>query len=277
MLKESHHATVHGERIHYLVGGQGPPLILVHGLASSGTLWRYAFDGLAAHHRVYAIDLPGCGLSSSSRLIRLNQSVEFLRSWLDAIAVPRAHVLGHSWGGAVAIRLAATSPDRVSRLILVNSAGLPLGGPVPLLIPRLFRSGSPIRRDALGVIARDLFQTGPRNIVAMALDITRDDVSALLPTITVPTLVIWGSNDHLVPVRLGEKLVELIPGAHLIVLPGAGHNVMIDAPDAFNRAVLSFLAEDRTRPDSRGAYDVVRSAWQAARSRLRRAPEPDQT
>ncbi|HUE75861.1 MAG TPA: alpha/beta fold hydrolase, partial [Chloroflexota bacterium] len=216
MQQESKYAIVRGERIHYLVGGQGTPLVLIHGLASSGTLWRHTFDGLAARHRVYAIDLPGCNLSRSARRVRLDRSAEFLESWLDAVEVPRAHVLGHSWGGAVAIRLAATLPDRVDRLILVNSAGLPLGGPLPFLVPRLFRSGSPIRRDALGMIARDLFRTGPRNLAGMAFDITREDTSALLPTIKAPTLVLWGLNDRLLPVRLGERLVEFIPGAHLV-------------------------------------------------------------
>src|SRR5215208_4488739 len=106
----------------YEVVGSGPPLILLHGLSGSGRWWGRNVPVFARSFRTYAVDLPGFGGSRPVRWSRLDDIADRLADWLEDEGLPKAHVAGHSLGGAVAARLAARHPDRVDRLVLVDAA-----------------------------------------------------------------------------------------------------------------------------------------------------------
>ncbi|WP_245895845.1 alpha/beta fold hydrolase [Deinococcus irradiatisoli] len=223
-----------GRTLRYRRQGQGPPLVLIHGLSGSGRWWRFNTPALSADHEVLTLELiGGVGVQAAARLIV---------AWLEHLDLPPAAVVGHSMGGQIALYVAAFAPERVSKLVLACASGLLRASwwKVALNLPRAGFSGRP---RFVPVVLRDSLRTGLPNLYRSARDLLRDDVEALLPTIAVPTLVIWGARDPLVPPRLGQHLAGSIPGAQYVELPRAGHVVMVDQPAAFNEAVLDFLAE----------------------------------
>ena len=219
-------------RLRYTRQGQGPPLILIHGLSGSGGWWRYNLPALTPHHEVLTLELlGGVGVQDAARLIV---------AWLDDLNLPPAAVIGHSMGGQVALYVAAYAPSRVSQLVLACASGLLHASwwKVALNLPRAGFSGRP---RFMPVVLRDSIRTGLPNLYRAARDLLRDDVAELLPTIQVPTLVIWGARDPLVPPKLGQLIARRLPDARYVELPHAGHVVMVDQPQAFNKAVLAFL------------------------------------
>lgn len=218
--------------LRYSRQGQGPPLVLIHGLSGSGRWWRFNTPALSASHEVLTLELiGGVGVQDAARLIV---------AWLEHLDLPPAAVIGHSMGGQIALYVAASAPQRVRQLVLACASGLLRARwwKVALNLPR---AGFSSRPRFVPVVLRDSLRTGLPNLYRSARDLLRDDVEALLPTITVPTLVIWGSRDPLVPPQLGKHLAASIPGARYVELAQAGHVVMVDQPAAFNRAVLDFL------------------------------------
>jgi pimeloyl-ACP methyl ester carboxylesterase len=220
--------------LRYTQRGQGPPLILIHGLSGSGRWWRFNFAAFERSHQVLTLELlGGVGVQDAARLIV---------AWMDHLGLECAAVVGHSMGGQIAMYVAASAPTRVSKLVLACASGLlhAKWWKVALNLPR---AGFSSRRRFVPVVVRDSLRTGLPNLYRAARDLLRDDVAALLPTITVPTLVIWGSLDPLVPPQLGQIIAQSIPGAHYVEIAHAGHVVMVDEPEAFNRAVLTFLGK----------------------------------
>lgn len=220
--------------LRYTRQGAGPPIILIHGLSGSGRWWRFNAPALTASHEVLTLELlGGVGVQEAARLIS---------AWMEQLDLPPAAVLGHSMGGQIALYVAAFAPQRVSRLILACASGLLHAAwwKVALNLPRAGFSGRP---RFMPVVLRDSLRTGLPNLYRSARDLLRDDVEALLPSIEVPTLVIWGSRDPLVPPRLGQVLAQRLPNAQYTEIAHAGHVVMVDQPAAFNRAVIDFLAQ----------------------------------
>ena len=227
-----------GERqLRYTRRGKGPPMILIHGLSGSGGWWRFNIAALSASHEVLTLELlGGVGVQDAARLIV---------AWAAHLGLPPAAVIGHSMGGQIALYVAAFAPQQVNRLVLACASGLLHASwwRVALNLPRAGFSGRP---RFVPIVLRDSLRTGLPNLYRAARDILRDDVAELLPSLTVPTLVIWGARDPLVPPQLGRVLARSIPGAQYIELPHAGHVVMVDAPQAFNDAVLAFLSGEPT-------------------------------
>jgi pimeloyl-ACP methyl ester carboxylesterase len=225
----------------YEVTGSGPPLILLHGLYGSGRWWSRNVPAFAANFRTYTVDLPGFGQSRQARWSRLDGTADRLADWITAEGLSRAHVAGHSLGGAVAARLAARHPDRIDRLMLVNAAIRSQGTRRRVGAMHVVPT---IRGDAAGfapLLVRDLLRSHPRSFVTAAVDALQTDWGAHLTRITAPTLVVWGEGDTLTPLVLGHAIAETVMDAQLIVLPNAGHNPMWECAEAFNAEVLRFL------------------------------------
>jgi pimeloyl-ACP methyl ester carboxylesterase len=235
-------ARVGSAEIYYEVAGQGPPLVLVHGLCGSGKWWAANVPFLARRYRVYTVDLVGFGRSRCERPFTLAEASATLGDWMERTEVGPAHLAGHSMGGHIAAELAADRPWLVRRLLLVNAAAIPFelaGVPGPLTAMRgLARAVSP---QFLSLLFDDAACAGPATIARAARDLLQADIRPKLPRIAAPTLVVWGSHDPLVPLSLGRQLAAAIPGARLAVLPDTGHNPMIERPQTFNRLVDNFL------------------------------------
>lgn len=238
------YTVVGGARIHAVHAGEGPDVVLLHGLSGSRHWWRFTVPALAESYRVHIPELVGFGRSRAGwRQPRLPQLVEQVRGWLAALEITAPHLVGHSMGGQIGVHLAAEHlPLRT--LTLVSASGIPR--PLGLWsAARLIAGALPPRRwGAAGfipTIALDALRTGPRRLARAGWDLLADDVRPLLGRVKCPTLVMWGGLDPLVPLADGEQLARGIAGARLVVLADAAHNPMADLPGEFNRVLTEFL------------------------------------
>ncbi len=235
--------TVRGHPVRYEVAGEGDAVVLVHGLSGSTRWWNRNVSDLAEHYRVYLVNLPGFGtLRRSGPRFVLAEATSWLLDWMEAVGLGRAHLVGHSMGGYLSLRLAARRPEAVGRLVLVDPAGMPshrtmLGHLGPLLLSA--RYGRPA---FLPVLVRDALHAGPLTLLRTARDLLAEDVRDDLQRVKAPTLLVWGESDPLIPPSIGDVMRAEIPDSRLLVIERAGHNPMFDRPDDFNRALLAFLA-----------------------------------
>jgi pimeloyl-ACP methyl ester carboxylesterase len=247
----SHSVEIGGTRVAYQVAGHGEPLVLVHGLSGSARWWVRNLPALAAANRVYLLDLPGHGAMHGMRPRTPAEMAAWLRSWMNAAGLHRASFIGHSMGGLICIRLAARAPDVVSRLVLVAPAGIPNGRSMAGHLIPLLAAARHARPRFLPLLAHDATLAGPRTIWSAARSLLAEDARPDLPAIRAPTLLILGAADPLIPRQTGNILQAAIPDARIEVVPGAGHVVMYDQPDAFNGAVLTFFSGPRGDSRSR--------------------------
>jgi pimeloyl-ACP methyl ester carboxylesterase len=234
---------VEGWPVRYQVAGEGEPVVFVHGLSGSTLWWARNVAAIAERFRIYLVDLPGFGtMHRSRRRFVLAEAASWLSGWMEAVGLERAHLVGHSMGGYVSVRLAASRPEVVSRLALVAPAGVParrsmLGHLLPLLLAA--RCATPA---FLPVLVRDALRVGPTTLWRAARDLLAEDVRADLRKIQVPTLLVWGENDPLIPPAVGDLLRREISNSRLLLLRGAAHVPMFDQPAEFDAALLAFLA-----------------------------------
>lgn len=226
--------------------GAGSPVALIHGLSGSSRWWARNIDALAEKHLVAAVDLVGFGenrrfFGVPEILPPFPEVAALLARWLETFGEP-VHVIGHSMGGQIAIRLAAERPDLVRSLILVNAAGMPFEiKPLDHLkpLPKPPFGGPRIAR----VLIPDFFRAGPTSVAVASARVLLGDMREAMRAIDVPALLVWGENDPLVPLRYGEAMSREIANARLVVLPRAAHVAMWDAPEEFNRVTIGFLDE----------------------------------
>jgi pimeloyl-ACP methyl ester carboxylesterase len=228
--------------IHYQVLGDGPPLVLLHGLSGSTRWWARNVPALAGHYCVYLVDLVGFGNSRASGRFALAEAASLLARWMDHVSLERTSVIGHSMGGFIAADFAAETPRRVDRLVLVDAVALPLDRARWHHAVGLVRGLWRLPVDFLPVLLADFHRAGPATIIRAAHELLAANIQPKLDRITAPTLLVWGEGDTLVPVAQGERLARTLPHARLVVVPGAGHNPMWDRAETFNRLVLEFLS-----------------------------------
>jgi len=282
---DDRYIRVNGGRIRYWVRGEGPALILVHGLAASVEFWQYNVGPLAAEHRVYALDLLGFGGSDKKiEHLSLEYAASFITDFMDAVGLERASLAGNSLGGLVCAQTAVRSPERVQKLILVDSAGF--GGELNLLlrlwsVPLLgdlvfrvyqrafaslkrwaFHDSSSIDDEWLAAAATVLRTPGVREnalrIARMGVSIRGQrqemlaDLQREVAGMDVPTLIIWGRHDPVVPVAHAYAARDLIPNSEVRIMERCGHTPQVERPEEFNRLVLEFLASrNLCEPDAR--------------------------
>jgi pimeloyl-ACP methyl ester carboxylesterase len=227
--------------------GDGPPLILLHGLSGSRRWWERNVTALAPHFRTYTVDLPGFGESRGVRWSRLEHTADLLCGWMTDQGIARAHVAGHSMGGAVAALLASHHPETVDRLVLVNAAIRPRGTRATARAADVMRTLSRTPPGFTPLLARDLLRAHPRSFVTATVNVLQAEWRPHLSRITAPTLVVWGEHDVLTPLDLGYSIAALVPDARLEIVPDAGHTPMWEQPAAFNDIVLTFLDGLETR------------------------------
>jgi pimeloyl-ACP methyl ester carboxylesterase len=247
--------TVRGQRIPYQVVGSGDPVVLVHGLAGSTRWWQRNVAALAEAHTVYLLNLPGFGafrlswpgfgtFGGRGQRFSLEAAGDWLAGWIDAVGIAPCHIVAHSMGGHIAIRLAAGQPSLVRRLVLVAPALVAGRRSLLTYPPSLIAAGRAASPSFLPILALDTLRAGPVTMLSAARGLFRHDVEAELRHVAAPTLLIWGDRDALVPPDWGPIVQAGLPDARLLLLPGAGHVAQYDRPQAFNRATLAFLAGD---------------------------------
>lgn len=240
MNLQEHISYIGGSRIYFGETGEGPPVVLIHGLSGSGRWWRHNIDFLAQFHHVYVIDLVGFGRSRRQRF-QLSNAALLMAKWMDQIGMEKATFIGHSMGGFISIELAGCYPEKVDRLVLVDTPALPLDRSRTKTAVRLARAVMAMPRPFLPVLVSDGWQAGPRTLYAAAQELLHSDISHKIELVRAPTLVVWGDHDWLVPLNLGVRLYDKLPQADFVVIEQAGHNPMWDRPELFNPIVEDFL------------------------------------
>jgi pimeloyl-ACP methyl ester carboxylesterase len=271
------HVAVHGHSVAYRRAGEGEVVVLIHGLAGNSRTWKDVMPGLAATHDVIAPDLLGHGESAKPMGdYSLGAHASGLRDLLLTLEVSSATIVGHSFGGGVAMQFAYQHPELCDRLVLVGSGGLgrevswllrlvtlPLAEQtMPLLFPHwiadrgtdvsrfLFRRG--LRSPRLGEMWRSYTSlAGAENrkafvrTIRTVIDPGGQTVSALdrlYLAAHLPTLIMWGEIDQIIPVAHAHAAHQAIPGSRLELLPGVGHFPHTEAPAKFLEVLTDFLA-----------------------------------
>jgi pimeloyl-ACP methyl ester carboxylesterase len=229
---EPRRVIVDGRSVLYGTVGDGPDLVILHGLSGSWRWWSLLIDRLAEHNRLHLVALPRLGRMRAGGL------ASWLGRFLDSGGIQRADVVGHSLGGLVAAELAAHEPRLVRRLVLVAPAGIPcgrgvLGRSLPLYDVRAH----------LRTIVADAVRAGPVSIVHGVVYVWERDLRAELGAVQAPTLLVWGERDRLLPARIAEEWSRFLPHATLVRLP-CGHVPMWEAPDALARCMIDFLGHE---------------------------------
>lgn len=254
--------VVDGVRIAYRVDGppDAPTVMVLHGWGASEAVSSIQAV-LRATHRTIAPDLPGFGQSDPPPTVwGAADYANAVRGLMDALGIGRASFIGHSRGGHVSIVIAAAAPQRVDRLVLVDSAGIrPMHGPryrarvlafkagrrVLATPPLAGPIGAPLRAWFGRTFGSDDYRQASGTLRGTLVRLVNEDVQQLLPKVAASTLLIWGDQDDATPLSDGTLMERLIPDAGLVVFPGAGHFAYADDLGRFGRIVGHFLASSQ--------------------------------
>lgn len=277
------HVVIHGHDVRYRRAGTGEPILLIHGLAGSSRTWDSVIPTLVEHHDVIAPDLLGHGESAKPvGDYSLGAFASGLRDFLSVIGVSAVTIVGHSFGGGVAMQLAYQHPHLVDRLVLIGSGGLgrevswllrlltlpgaeymmPIAFPKPV-VDQATGIGRQLRRfdihwpklaelwrtyaSLAGAQNRTAFVRTMRGVIEPGGQVVNASDRLYLAA-HVPTLIMWGDQDGVIPVQHAHAAKELIPTSRLEILEGIGHFPHLEAPDVFNDVLLEFMSD--TQPAS---------------------------
>jgi pimeloyl-ACP methyl ester carboxylesterase len=256
-------AEVGGRTTAYRRAGDGPPLVLLHGGWSDGRAWRPQLTGLADVFDMIACDTPGCGASDDlSGRPTFADYADAVADLLAVLRVERPHLCGLSFGAGLAIAVYERHPRLVRSLVLAGAyAGWkgslpPEEGEARLrrvqveaerppeewmdgYLPSFFSGQAPA--EATRLIRTMMREVRPRGLLAMLTAFAEADLRGVLPTIAVPTLLLYGELDARAPLPVAEALHAAVPASELVLVRGAGHYLNLAAPDAFNAEVRRFL------------------------------------
>ncbi len=259
--------SLDGVRVHYVDEGHGSPVVLIHGFASSLETWTAVIPELVRHgHRVIALDLRGFGWTdrppgdySSEAQARL------VLALMDRLGVERAAIVGHSYGAGVALRLALLAPERVERIALYDAWAYSDQLPAFFHVARMDGVGEAMFATWYGQRAEDRIALAfydQRYVTIELVDAVEaalqkpgtyaaslaairamhyESVESQYRTIEQPVLLLWGREDRVVPLAIGERMSRELPGARLVVYPGCGHFPMIEHARQSTAELVRFL------------------------------------
>jgi len=257
---------VFGQKIHYLEAGFGPNVILLHGLGGDASNWALSVPLLAKSFHVYVPDQIGFGESDKPLInYRVATLVDFLDGFTKKVGITKASIVGNSLGGWAAMGYTLAHPDKVEKMVLVDSAGYSfdkLGGPRPThemlegLNPSTLAGAKGVLAIVLAnkamindAVAEQMLTSHLKHNDGYTIDKfidsilrSEDVVDGKLGAIKAPTLVIWGREDALVPLAAGKMLATEIPGAGSVILDHCGHVPQLECAVPFNAALMKFLA-----------------------------------
>lgn len=261
--------TIDGVQIHYITKGTGTPLLLIHGFGAWSYSWRHNIGPLSRDFKVYALDLKGFGLSDKPA--KANYSLEaqakLVSSFMDELGIKKAVIAGSSLGGEIALKLYSMKPECVKGLILIDSTGYLEGpnGPRVASHPRWFRLALirtlvltkwQVRRQLYRAyhmpektVTEDIVEEYYRPLKAEGMDeaalaiwdtLRLENEIPIIRSIGVPTLIIWGENDRVIPLSFAHRFKADIPKAKLVIVKNAGHAPQEENPQRVNEAIRNF-------------------------------------
>lgn len=267
----SHFADIDGVRIHYQEKGTGTPLVLIHGYTSSTYSWKDVFEPLSNNLHLIVVDLKGFGFSGKpdGDYTRRAQAT-LVAHLLEHLNIQKAWLCGNSMGGEVALNVALASPERVAGLILIDSAGVEIPGkeslaPGYLMVPgigrilvalsltrdKLVRQGleksfydqTKVTEDRVANYYRPLKTRGGQlGALRARTQWSLFPVESELSKINVPTLILWGDQDQLIPLAAGHKLSSLIKDSRLVIFNNCGHLPQEEMPARTIDEITKFIA-----------------------------------
>lgn len=260
---------------YWRAGDSGNFLVLIHGAGSSIEAWSRNIQALAQYHQVYAFDMVGSGLSDKPIVTySLEYQVQFLRDFIDTLQIQRAAFVGHSMGASLILKLALESPERVEKLVLVSSFGLGreisvasrllaalpiiiyLFQPSPKSVKLILRQNvyniNSVPREWVKMRSEAFKSPGRKqafvsflkshiNLLGVRQSVFRPIITQLV-NIRVPTLIIWGKQDAILPVAHAHVAAKHIPNVHLHIFDQCGHWAQFEHPQEFNQLVTEFLS-----------------------------------
>ena len=258
-----------GVRVRYVRKGSGPAVVLVHGFASSLFTWKDVLPALAENHEVVAIDLPGFGGSDIPRPLDGSTYPAVVFAVMDRLAIDRAAIVGNSLGGSVAVAMAAARPERVSALVLIDSAGFNFDpGDRPALLRLIAAPGVgaaleklPLRRrlvaagleqvffddtrvteERIDEYAAPMMRPGATQAAAELLAGQGPPFVDVVRGVRAPALVLWGRDDAWIPVAHAQRFTEAIPASKAVILESCGHVPQEERPVEVGTLIAHFLA-----------------------------------
>jgi pimeloyl-ACP methyl ester carboxylesterase len=253
--------SIDGAELAFVDSGAKPPLLLVHGFPLDAAIWRHQLLAFGDERRVLAPDLVGFGASSAEGRPSIDAHADDLAALLDGLGIARAIVCGHSMGGYVALAFQRRYPERTAGLVLACTRAEPddeaaragrrdaaakvlAEGLAPLtaaMLPKLLAAGADpdLRLELEAILLRQPPSGAAAALLAMA---GRADAVPGLADIDVPSLVITGAEDILIPPSASKSMAAAIPAAGLTLVPNAGHMAMLEEPGAFNAALRAFVS-----------------------------------
>ena len=237
--------TIDGVRIHSLAGGEGPPVVLVHGYGLSGAYMLPLARALAGSCTAYAPDLPGQGKSDALREgLGISALADVLGGWMDAVGLGRAVVVANSFGCQIVTDLAVRRPACVGPLVLIGPTIDPTQRRARHQLAAAMRDSTREPFSLLAIAARDNAQTGIRPLLATARFALRDRIEERLPELAQPAVVVWGERDGFVGRAWAERVAALLPRGRLVVVPGEPHAVHYTRPTLVADIAFELLAEE---------------------------------
>lgn len=242
--------------IHYKVAGQGAPLLLLHGWGCDAGHFMALQKYLAYQFTTYAIDLPGFGLSTQPEEVWGSEEyADLIVRFINAIHINNPILIGHSLGGKIIINLVARSLVKVKKIVLISSAGVRLPRPFKLslkigffkvvkfftrlpVIKNIFGSWLELYKRKFGSVD---YKNASGHMRAILVKVVNEDITALLPRVKVPTLLLWGDQDTTTPLKAGQIMHNMISESKLKVFSGSGHHPFLDNYDKVVIELNGFL------------------------------------
>jgi pimeloyl-ACP methyl ester carboxylesterase len=278
-IPEDRYIQVGTVNTRYWVAGEGHPVLLLHGFTNSVEDWLLNFNELAAHYRVYAVDLIGHGKTDKplSASYHIDDLASFITRFMDAVDVKQADLIGHSLGGWICLWTAIQNPAYVKKIVLVDSAGLTKENPIEIRLMSIPGLGEFLSAMVLGADFEKYLamqrknwpdsETASDEMIRLKYEATKWEAigkTALktlrsimnffgtkdreylpvlegLPAIKNPMLVVWGRQDKLAPVANTQIIADRCPQAQIEIFDNCGHDAMVEKPGMFNQLVLEFL------------------------------------
>ena len=231
-----------GHSVRYETSGEGPVVVLVHGLGGSARWWRSTTESLARDHRVIVPELPGFGYGIGAPRFRLPEAIEVLGRFVERLDVAQPALVGHSLGALVCLGVAAAMPDAVARLVLISPPVRTASGHLAGNLLPMVRTLAGLPPAAALTVVSDVATRSPAALLGAAEEILarRGDPGIAGPP-PMPAMVVLGARDAVVPVGGADWIARVAARCGVVVIPGAGHVPMFDRPEALQTEIRAFV------------------------------------